>query len=249
MIKIAITGVCGKMGKRIAVLASKDQEVSIVGATEIKGCSLTGVNLSREIKNGSDLGVSISDDLADSIKQCDCVIDFTGPEATMQNLKIAAKNKKAIVIGTTGLSAEQVDEIEKHSKEIPIMFSPNMSVAVNLLFELVKNAAQVLGGHYKIRMEEVHHIHKKDKPSGTGKLLAKIITDERPDHADVPINSTRQGEVIGDHKILFESTEDTLEITHRAKTRDIFALGAIKAAKFLKGKPKGLYIMKDVLKK
>jgi len=247
MIKIIVCGVCGKMGKRIAVLASRDKDISIVGATEVQGCSLTGVNLGKEL-NTEHIGIAISDDLSESIKKTDCVIDFTSPKGTMANLEASRQHKKPIVIGTTGLSPEQLNEIKNASKEIPVLFSPNMSVSVNLLFDLVKKAAHVLGKAYSARMEEVHHIHKKDKPSGTGKLLRDIINKERKDLNDIPIDSIRKGEVVGDHKIIFDSDEDTLEITHKAKTRDIFAIGALRAAKFLVGKPKGLYSMKDVLK-
>lgn len=246
MIKLTICGVCGKMGKRIAILASRDEEISIVGATEIKGCSLAGVNLSKELKT-SDMGVAISEDLNDAIANCDCVIDFTSPEASMSNLEITRKNKKPIVIGTTGFNDDHLRAIKEASKDIPILFSPNMSVGVNLIFDLVAKATKALGDGYDIRMEEVHHVHKKDKPSGTGRLLAKMITDIRKDISDIPIDSIREGEVIGDHKIVFESNEDTIEIVHKAKTRDIFAMGAIQGAKFLAGKPKGLYSMKDVL--
>lgn len=246
MIRLAICGVCGKMGKKIAVLASRDKEVSIAGATEIKGCPLVGVNLGREIDKDS-LGVLISDDLNDCVGKCDCIIDFTTRAATLENVRIAEANKKPIVIGTTGFTAEEASEIKSASKHIPVLFSPNMSVSVNLVFDLVKKAAKTLGKNYSVRMEEVHHVNKKDKPSGTGKLLAEIVKIERPDLEDVPIKSIREGEVIGDHTVIFDSDEDLLEITHRAKTRDIFALGAIAAAKFLAGRPKGLYSMKDVL--
>ncbi len=246
MIKIVICGVCGRMGKRIATLASRDKDISIVGATETKGCSFAGVNLGEELKTHN-LGVAISDDLNESIKKCDCVIDFTAPGATLSNLKIAKINKKPIVIGTTGFTKESLKEIESASLDIPILFSPNMSVSVNLVFDLVRKTAKTLGGAYSVKMEEVHHIHKKDKPSGTGKLLAEMIKKEREDLKDISIKSIREGEVVGDHKIIFDSEEDTIEITHKAKTRDIFALGAIQAAKFLVDKPKGLYSMKDVL--
>ncbi|MFH1791510.1 MAG: 4-hydroxy-tetrahydrodipicolinate reductase [Candidatus Omnitrophota bacterium] len=246
MIKLAICGVCGKMGKRIAVLASRDREVSIATATEIKGCSLVGVKLGGELKT-NDLGVLISDDLAASIEKCDCVIDFTLPEATMGNLEVALRYKKPIVIGTTGFSEPQVQEITAAAQRIPVLFAPNMSVSVNLIFDVVEKLTKSLGGRYKIRMEEVHHIHKKDKPSGTGKLIAGIIKNIRKDIDDVPIESIRQGEVVGDHRIIFDSEEDTIEVIHRAKTRDIFAIGAIQGAKYLAGKQAGLYGMKDVL--
>jgi len=247
MINIVICGVCGKMGKRIAVLASQDKDISIVGATEVQGCSFVGVNLGKHL-NMQNLGVIISNDLEDSIKITDCVVDFTSPQATIANLEVARKHGKPIVIGTTGFSIKQIEKIKKISKETPVLFSPNMSVSVNLLFDLVRKTAQLLGRNYTVRMEEIHHVHKKDKPSGTGKLLAEIIKSERKDLKDVPIESIRKGEVVGDHKVIFDSDQDTIEITHKAKTRDIFAMGALSACKFLSGKTKGLYDMKDVLK-
>jgi len=248
MIKIGICGVCGRMGKWIAVLASHDEELAIVGATEVKGCSLVGVSLSKELKSNSmDMGIEISDDLNNNIEKSDCIIDFTAPVATIANLKVARKNKKPIVIGTTGFDDKQLKEITDSAKDIPILISPNMSVGVNLIFDLVQKTAKTLGKNYKVEMEEIHHIHKKDKPSGTGKLLAKIVKDVRKDLKSIPIDSVREGEVVGDHKVVFESEEDKIEIIHKAKTRDIFAMGAIQAAKFLVGKPNGLYTMKDVL--
>jgi len=247
MIKIAICGVCGRMGKRIALLASRDKNLSIVGATEIKGCSLVGVKLGAELKT-HDLGVAISDDLNETIKKCDCVIDFTEPEATMGNIKTALKNNKPIVIGTTGFTDAQLEKIKKAGRNIPILFSPNMSIGVNLVFGIVEKSAKVLGEKYTAKIEEVHHIHKKDKPSGTGKKLAEIIRSVRKDIKEVPITSIREGEVVGDHKIVLESDEDMIEIVHKAKTRDIFAIGALTAAKFLVGKKAGIYSMKDVMK-
>lgn len=246
MIKITICGVCGKMGKRIAALASRDKEISIVGATEVKGCSLVGVNLSKDLES-KNIGVLITDDLKESIKESDCVIDFTMPEATMQNIKVCQEHKKPIVVGTTGFTDEQLNLVIKASKNIPVLLSPNMSLGVNIVFDIVGKTAKGLGKDYKVKMEEVHHIHKKDKPSGTAKMLAKIVTDVRKDLKDIFINSIREGEVIGDHKVIFESDFDTIEIVHKAKTRDIFAKGAIEGAKFLAKKPKGLYTMKDVL--
>lgn len=246
MIKIVICGVCGRMGKRVATLASRDKDISIVGATEIKACSLVGVNLGKELAT-HDLGVSISDDLSESIRKCDCVIDFTAPSATISNVKTALKYKKPVVIGTTGFTDDEINDIREASKKIPILLSPNMSIAVNLVFELVKRTAKTLEKNYTVRLEEIHHVHKKDKPSGTGKSLAEIIKKERKDLGEIPINSIREGEVVGDHKIVFDSEEDTIEIIHKAKTRDIFAIGALQAAKFLVGKPNGLYNMKDVL--
>jgi len=246
MINITICGVCGRMGKRIATLATYDSELSIVGATEIKGCSLIGINLGDELKTDN-LGVAISDVLEDGIQKSDCVIDFTAPKATLANVKTALKHKKPIVIGTTGIDDKGIAQIKEASGQIPVLYSPNMSPGVNVVFSLVEMASSLLGKDYKVSMEERHHVHKKDKPSGTGKLLANIVKRARKDIEDVAIDSFREGEVIGDHKVIFDSDTDIIEISHRAKTRDIFAKGAILAAKFLVNKPAGFYSMNDVL--
>ena len=151
-----------------------------------------------------------------------------------------------MVIGTTGLSAEDTEKIRAASAAIPVVLSPNMSVGVNLLFKMVADAAKTLGPEYAIEIVEAHHVHKKDAPSGTAKEMARLIKDAKGD-VEVPIESVREGEVVGEHTIIFDSDVDTLEITHSAKTRDIFAKGALQAAKFLAGKKPGLYSMKDVL--
>ncbi len=246
MVRIAICGVCGRMGKRIALIATRDRDVSITGATEVQGCSLVGVRLGDELKDNN-LGTMISDSLRDSIKECDCVIDFTSPAASVENARVAMENNKAIVIGTTGFTSDQIRVLEEISEKIPVLLSPNMSVGVNVVFDVVENMARKLGTDYSVEVEETHHVHKKDKPSGTGKKLAEIIKFVRSDIGDINIKSIREGEVVGDHRIVFESEYDTIEVVHRAKTRDIFASGAVEAAKFIAGKPAGIYTMKDVL--
>ena len=150
------------------------------------------------------------------------------------------------MIGTTGFQPEHIDRIKKASEKIPIVFASNMSVGVNVLFKLTEIAAEKTGMNYTINMSETHHVHKKDSPSGTAKTMAEIA--ETASKTKVKnIESLREGEVIGDHTVVFESDEDIITISHHAKTRDIFAKGALVAAKFLVGKKKGLYNMQDVL--
>jgi 4-hydroxy-tetrahydrodipicolinate reductase len=151
-----------------------------------------------------------------------------------------------MVIGTTGLSDADKETIKAASGKIPVVFSPNMSVGVNLLFKIVADVAKALGSEYHVEILEAHHTEKKDAPSGTAKEIARIIRDLKHD-AHVPIESVREADIVGDHTITFDSDVDTLEITHSAKTRDIFAKGALKAAKFLEGKKHGLFTMRDVL--
>ena len=233
MIRIVVSGALGRMGKRIIALAEKNRNLKIAGKLE----------KDRHPDSG------IINDLRKITSDYDCIIEFTTPEATLAHLKVATERKKAMVIGTTGLSDEEINVIREASKAIPILFSPNMSVGVNVLFSLIGKTAEILGGEYKVRIEESHHIHKKDKPSGTTKLMVKIVREKsgKADMADIPVESIREGEIIGDHDIIFESEVDTLKISHSAKTRDIFALGALKAAEFIVGKEKGLYSMPDVL--
>ena len=222
MTKICISGSKGKMGSRIIELAKNDPELEVGGAFDI------------------------GEEAEPLLAECDCLIEFTTPEATIEHLELCKKLKKAIVIGTTGLSADQKKIVEEASAKIPVVFSPNMSIGVNLLFKMVKDASKVLGQDYNVSVVEAHHVQKKDSPSGTAKEIARIVKDAHPD-IEVPIESVREGETVGEHTITFESDTDLIEITHSAKTRDIFAKGALTAAKFVAGKDKGLFTMQEVL--
>lgn len=225
MIKVAVAGSNGRMGKRIINIAEKDADIEVVSKFDI------GVDPEPEIT------------------KCDALIEFTTPQATVEHLLIAERLKKGVVIGTTGLSSEENAVIEKASGNIPIVISPNMSVGVNLLFQLCRDAARILSRDYKVNMTEIHHVHKKDAPSGTAKRLAELISKERKEEpSSIPIKSERTGEVIGDHRVAFDSATESIELSHSAKTRDAFAAGAVAAAKFLKGKKSGLYSMRDVLR-
>jgi len=230
MVKIVVSGALGRMGKRILALAEKDPGLIVAGKLEKEPYPAEGVVAG----------------LGDVKADYSCIIEFTTPEATLRHVKEAGALKKAMVIGTTGLSEKDINSIRKAAKDIPIVFSPNMSVGVNVLFGLIKKAALALGKGYKVRVKEAHHIHKKDKPSGTTKLMQGIVKQILGE-VDVPAESVREGEIVGDHDIIFESEVDTLKISHSAKTRDIFVLGALKAAKFIATKKKGLFSMQDVL--
>lgn len=186
--------------------------------------------------------------LVESVDSADVLIDFSHPDATLPNLEEAARAKKAAVVGTTGHTVEQRRSIERLSTKLPFVLSPNMSTGANLAFSLLGEAARVLGKGFEVRMTEVHHIHKKDKPSGTALKMAEVIAGPLGiDPATIPIQSIRKGEVVGDHTVLFDSASETLEITHRALSRDTFALGALRAAQWIVGKPAGIYSMADVL--
>lgn len=183
-----------------------------------------------------------------TIEEADVMIDFSHPDATVPNLQTVKAAKKAAVVGTTGHSPKQREEIEKMGRQIPLVFSPNTSVGVNLFWKLLEQSAHLLGAEFQVKVREAHHIHKKDAPSGTALQIAKILAAVRQTTPDkIPIESIREGEVVGDHTVIFETAGDILELTHRAKSRDTFALGALRAAQWITGKPNGLYSMADVL--
>ncbi|HAJ56843.1 MAG TPA: 4-hydroxy-tetrahydrodipicolinate reductase [Candidatus Omnitrophica bacterium] len=236
-IKLGVSGAFGKMGARILALASCDADFAIALALERLGHPQLGEKV---------FGVDVASDRS-MIKDADCLVDFSSPEATLENLSFAARFKKAMVIGTTGFTDGQKKMIGAFAKKIPVVLSPNMSIGVNVLFELVRQAARSLPVEYKAYIVESHHVHKKDAPSGTAKFLAGIVKEERGvECADV--KSIRKGEIIGDHDVIFECPSDTIVLRHNAKTRDIFAQGALQAAKFVVKKKRGLFGMADVLK-
>ena len=262
--KIVITGCCGRMGQRIAVLASNDPEIEIVGATEAKGHNKIGSNLSK-VTGVDALDIVISDDLTQAAKCADVIIDFTGPSATLSNLSAARNVKVAIVVGTTGLTTEEMKILESTSKSIPVLFSSNMSIGVNMLFKIAPEIAVLLGENYDVEIIEAHHNKKKDAPSGTAKTLAENIAQakEKPlkDIAnygregnvgarpknEIGIHAVRAGDIVGDHTVVYAGENERIEITHRAHSRDIFAKGALRAAKYLADKSPGLYNMQNVI--
>jgi len=222
VIKICVSGAKGKMGSRIVELARDDDAFEVAGEFDI------------------------GDEPEPMIELCDCLVEFTAPDATIEHLELCKKHKKAIVIGTTGLSEEQKAKIEEAAAKIPVVFSPNMSIGVNLLFKMVRDASRILGPDYSVEIIEAHHAQKKDAPSGTAKEMAKIVKEEKGD-VKVPIESVREGDIVGEHTITFDSPFDVIEITHSAKTRDILVKGALAAVKFVVTKGHGLFTMKEVL--
>lgn len=238
MVKIAVSGALGKMGMRIINLIGQDADLTLVVALERKGHSNIGTSTG---------GVKVSDNPTD-IKEADCLIEFSTPQATLEHLDFALRYKKPMIIGTTGLDDQQKNKIRNSSQRISIVFSPNMSIGVNILFNLVKEAAEKLGSGYTVDIVEAHHVHKKDAPSGTAKRLAEIIKSGSGT-GPRDIKSIREDEIVGDHRVIFESEFDRIELLHSAKTRDIFVRGGLEAAKWIIDKPAGLYTMQDVLKR
>ncbi len=236
MIKIGIAGACGKMGRRIFELAAFDKDLEVAFALEKKGTSLIGKEIGK-------LKVSSN---PDGLFLVDVLIDFTLPEATDEHLDYIGRHKKALVLGTTGLSDAQIAKVEELAKLVPVVFSPNMSIGVNVLFSILPEIAKKLGPDYSVEIIEAHHKAKKDAPSGTAKKLAEVITQVTK--KDIPMHSIRLGDIFGDHAVVFCGNSERIEIKHQAHSRDLFAVGALKAAKWIVGKPAGLYSMQDVLK-
>ncbi len=240
MIHLIVSGACGRMGSRILALAQNDPNFRIVGALEAAGKPEIGKEIFSRIK--------VTDDLDPLLAKGDVLIDFTAPEATLAHLRQAVKAGKAVVIGTTGFADQQMEEIHKASNVIPLLLSPNMSVGVNQFFEMIRDVTKKIGREYKIEITETHHVHKKDAPSGTAKKLAEVIAETLKKKVEqIPIHSIREGEVVGIHTVTFIGSQERIELTHTADNRDTFALGALRAAKFVAKQKPGLYAMKDVL--
>ncbi|UCD16023.1 MAG: 4-hydroxy-tetrahydrodipicolinate reductase [Candidatus Omnitrophota bacterium] len=236
MFKLGVSGASGKMGKRIISLAKENKDIDVIFGLEDENHPSVGKVVD---------GVKITAD-SGKIKECDCLIDFSAPAATIENLSLVRKFSKCMVIGTTGFDHSQRSKIKELSSKTGVVFSPNMSVGVNLLFRLVKESAHLLK-KYNVFIEEAHHIHKKDAPSGTAKKIAEIINRQGFNLKIEDIKAVREDEIVGDHRVVFESDADRIELFHSAKTRDIFAKGAILAARWVLDKPAGLYSMDDVL--
>ena len=236
MIKLGVLGAGGRMGRRIIELALNDKELEVILALERKGHHLIGKNIDK---------VKISS-TPDGIFLADAIIDFTIPEASMENLAYVLQYKKPLVLATTGFNEEQTAKIRDAAKSIAIVFSPNMSIGINLLFDIVGEIAKKLGPGYDIEMVEAHHKAKKDAPSGTAKKLAQVIANDTA--RIITVHAVRAGDIIGDHTVIYAGMGERIEIKHQAHSRDVFVLGALKAVKWVAKKPAGLYSMQDVLK-
>lgn len=264
MLRIAIAGCSGRMGKALVHAAHLESQVQLAAATVTRNNPLvnTDVGLIAGIET---LNLKPTDDIQKVIDQFDVLIDFTIPASTLLHLSLCKKHHKKMIIGTTGFTEEQKKLIQAASLEIPIVFAPNTSVGVNICYELLKKAAAALGDDCDIEIIEAHHRHKIDAPSGTalkmGETIAqtlgrdlnqvavfdrKGITGER-DRQTIGFSTIRGGDIVGDHTVLFATSGERIEITHRASSRQAFATGAIRAAKWLQDKNSGLYGMNDVL--
>ena len=220
-VRVLLIGAAGRMGKTVLDVANSDPEI--------------------EIAARCDLGDSIEP----AMKDCDVAIDFSQADSIDEICRAALQHGKSLVIGTTGHSQQQCKAIEEAAHLVPIVLASNFSVGVNVLFWLAQKAAELLGPDFNPEVVETHHKMKKDAPSGTAKTLAEILKSVRD--SEIPIQSIREGDVVGEHTINFSGPGESLELTHRAADRGIFALGALRAAKWIINKPPGLYSMQDVL--
>lgn len=240
-LKITILGAHGRMGRALVAGVREDPELE----------------LAAEIDQG--------DDLCDGICKADAVIDFTHAEATAEIAEICAREGKILVIGTTGQSEAVRAQVQKLATKTPIVFAPNFSVGVNTLFWLTRKAAEILGSGFDLEVVEMHHRLKKDSPSGTARRLAEILAEARKleyetaarhgregligerTENEIGVHAIRGGDVVGDHTVIFAANGERVELTHKASSRETFARGALRAAKWAASRPPGLYDMQDVL--
>lgn len=264
MAKVVIAGAAGRMGQALIRCCQKVEKIELVGAVEHSGHDSLGKD-SGAVAGGDTNNVTITDDLATALGLADVVIDFTLPSSVPQNIKTAASLKRAAVVGATGLSDTEANALHQAAGLIPVMWAPNMSLGVNLLFAMAQKAASVLGESYEVRIDDTHHVHKKDAPSGTALRLGERVADgsnldfdsvylhdeggkmEQYPSGRIVIRSHREGEVVGDHTVTFDGVGESVSLSHHAKSRDAFALGALFAAHWICTQRPGIYDMQDML--
>jgi 4-hydroxy-tetrahydrodipicolinate reductase len=257
VIRAVVAGAAGRMGSRTLAALRGESDFAVASAFERAGSDVVG----RTVE-----GVTVRGSIEEALEGgADVVIDFTAPAASVQHARACASKGVALVVGTTGLAAEEKSELGSAAKRIPLVLAPNMSVGVNVLFRLVSEAARALGAGYEIEIVEMHHRMKRDAPSGTALRLAEVSAaalglDPRSSfvyerHGEtgarkpgtIGLQTLRGGDVVGDHTVWFLADGERLELTHRATSRDNFARGAVRAARFAAGRKPGLYDMQDVL--
>ncbi len=264
MVKAVVTGAAGRMGTQIVRLVRATEGMALSGAVERPGAPQVGQDAGVVAGIGP-VGISVADDLAKALGGADVVVDFTAHEASARHAEICAERGVPIVIGSTGFTPEARSRVAAAAKRIPVVLAPNMSVGVTVLFDLVRQAAKVLGDGYDVEIVEIHHKKKRDAPSGTAVRLGEVaaealgrdpkdalayarhgILGERPPW-QIGVQTLRGGDVVGEHTVFFCGEGERLELTHRATSREQFARGAIRAAQWIAGKRPGLYDMADVL--
>jgi 4-hydroxy-tetrahydrodipicolinate reductase len=261
MIQMAVNGAAGRMGQRLVALAAADKSIHLVAALESVGHPQLGTDVGR-LAGLQDLGLPITSRLTVTPE---VLVDFSTPAACLARLEFCARAQINVVIGTTGFDAAQMEEVQAAAHQTAVLIAPNMSVGVNLLYELAAQAAKALGQDFDLEIIETHHHFKADAPSGTALALARTVCEAtgrdfdetvtygrhgrpgpRP-KGQIGIHAVRAGDIVGEHVLLFGGDGERLEIRHIAHTRDAFARGALRAAKFLAHRPAGMYTMTDVL--
>lgn len=263
-IRIAIVGAPGRMGRNLIQAVQQAEGVALGAALARSGSSLLGVD-AGELAGIGKTGVIVSDDLQKVVNDFDILIDFTRPEGTLEYLAFCRQHNKAMVIGTTGFDEAGKAAIRAAAEEIGIVFAANFSVGVNLVLNLLQQAAKVMGDYADIEIVEAHHRHKVDAPSGTALAMGEAIADAMKWNLDehavyareghtgerkaqtIGFATVRAGDIVGEHTAMFADIGERVEITHKASSRMTFANGAVKAASWLKSKKSGLYDMRDVL--
>lgn|SRR5574341_545673 len=263
-IDIVVAGAAGRMGNRVVACLADAPDLRLVGALEAAGHRALGRD-AGELAGVGRTGVAVGGDASAVITRDRVLIEFSVPEASLEHLRLVARAGARAVIGTTGFTGPQRAEIRELARSAAILVSPNMSVAVNLMFQLLATTAKALGDDYDVEIMETHHRFKKDAPSGTALRMAEVVAEalgrdlgkiavygrqgfpgERP-RGEIGILSVRSGDVVGDHTVSFGTLGERFELCHKAHSRDTFARGALRAARFVAGRPPGLYSMQDVL--
>jgi 4-hydroxy-tetrahydrodipicolinate reductase len=264
MLQVVVTGAAGRMGAQIVRLVRSTEGFALAGAVERPG--FPAGSDAGTLAGLGPLGVPVVDDLGRALDgKPQVVIDFTSFESSARHAEVCAAKGVALVVGSTGFTAEARERVKAAARRIPVVLAPNMSVGVNVMFALVAQAARTLGGGYDVEVVEMHHKMKKDAPSGTAVRLAEVAAEalgldpakdlayerhgmigERPAR-QIGVQTLRGGDVVGEHTVFFAGEGERLEITHRATSREQFARGAVRAARWVVGRPAGLYDMQDVL--
>ncbi len=264
MQRIAVMGAAGRMGKTLIEAVRQAEGAQLSAAIDRADSSLIGADAGELVGLGK-IGVSLVGDLAAVVDEFDVLIDFTHPSVTLKNLEVCRAAGKAMVIGTTGFTPEEKQQLSEAARQIPIVFAANFSVGVNLCLKLLDTAARVLGDEVDIEIIEAHHRHKVDAPSGTALRMGEVVADAlgrdlqkvavygREGQTGARARETigfatvRAGDVVGDHTVLFAADGERVEITHKASSRMTFAKGAVRSALWLRGRDAALYDMQDVL--
>lgn len=261
--KLAIAGASGRMGRMLIEYVLDAEGVTLAGALDVPGAAALGQDAGLFL--GRETGVKITSDIEAALSGADCLIDFTRPEGTLAHLQVARRLGVKMVIGTTGFDDAGKAALAEAAQSIGMVFAANMSVGVNATFKLLEVAAKMLSSGYDIEVIEAHHRHKVDAPSGTALKMGEIIAEAlgrdlktcgvfaREGHTgprdpnSIGFATVRGGDIVGDHTVLFAGIGERIEITHKASSRQSYADGAVRAARFLAGKPNGLFDMQDVL--